>query len=68
MFATRKASPHMRVLTIYAHHNPRSFCHAVLERFTAGLREHEYFHAVHGADDATLRAYLDRAYQLGREF
>lgn len=29
----------MRVLTIYAHHNPRSFCHAVLERFTAGLRD-----------------------------
>jgi NAD(P)H dehydrogenase (quinone) len=29
----------MKVLTIYAHHNPRSFCHAVLERFTAGLRE-----------------------------
>jgi NAD(P)H dehydrogenase (quinone) len=29
----------MRVLTIYAHHNPRSFCHAVLERFTEGLRE-----------------------------
>jgi NAD(P)H dehydrogenase (quinone) len=30
--------------------------------------EHEYFHAVHGAGEATLRAYLDRAYQLGREF
>jgi len=29
----------MRVLTVYAHHNPRSFCHAVLERFTAGLRD-----------------------------
>ncbi len=29
----------MRVLTIYAHHNPRSFCHAVLERFTADLRD-----------------------------
>lgn len=29
----------MRVLTIYAHHNPRSFCHAVLERFTAGLSD-----------------------------
>jgi NAD(P)H dehydrogenase (quinone) len=29
----------MRVLTIYAHHNPRSFCHAVLERFTEGLRD-----------------------------
>ena len=30
--------------------------------------EHEFFHAVNGADDATRRAYLDRAYQLGREF
>jgi len=30
--------------------------------------EHEYFHAVNGADDATRRAYLDRAYRLGREF
>lgn len=29
----------MRVLTIYAHPNPRSFCHAVLDRFTAGLAE-----------------------------
>ncbi len=29
----------MNVLTIYAHHNPHSFCHAVLERFTAGLRD-----------------------------
>ncbi|MGH3143841.1 MAG: NAD(P)H-dependent oxidoreductase [Gaiellales bacterium] len=27
----------MRVLTVYAHHNPLSFCHAVLERFTRGL-------------------------------
>ncbi len=29
----------MRVLTIYAHHNPRSFCHAILTRFTDGLVE-----------------------------
>jgi len=29
----------MRVLTIYAHHNPRSFSHAILERFTEGLRD-----------------------------
>ncbi|HSB26194.1 MAG TPA: NAD(P)H-dependent oxidoreductase [Burkholderiaceae bacterium] len=29
----------MKVLTIYAHHNPRSFCHAVLDRFDVGLRE-----------------------------
>ena len=27
----------MKVLTVYAHNDPRSFCHAVLERFTAGL-------------------------------
>jgi NAD(P)H dehydrogenase (quinone) len=30
--------------------------------------EHVYFHAVHGADDATRRAYLDRAYSLGKDF
>jgi NAD(P)H dehydrogenase (quinone) len=29
----------MRVLTVYAHPDPTSFCHAVLERFTAGLRD-----------------------------
>ena len=29
----------MHVLTIYAHSNPQSFCHAVLEHFAAGLRE-----------------------------
>lgn len=29
----------MRILTIYAHHSPHSFCHAVLQRFTAGLRD-----------------------------
>lgn len=29
----------MKVLTIYAHHNPRSFCHAVLESFCAGLND-----------------------------
>ena len=29
----------MHVLTIYAHSNPKSFCHAVLDQFTAGLRE-----------------------------
>jgi NAD(P)H dehydrogenase (quinone) len=27
----------MKVLTVYAHYEPRSFCHSVLERFTAGL-------------------------------
>jgi NAD(P)H dehydrogenase (quinone) len=35
----RNQEMHMRVLTIYAHHNPRSFCHAVLEQFSAGLRD-----------------------------
>ena len=29
----------MRVLTVYAHHNARSFCHAVLEQFTQGLED-----------------------------
>ena len=29
----------MKVLTVYAHHNPRSFCHGVLDHFTEGLRE-----------------------------
>lgn len=29
----------MRVLTVYAHPIPTSFCHAVLERFTRGLSD-----------------------------
>ena len=29
----------MKVLTVYAHHDPHSFCHGVLERFTAGLTD-----------------------------
>ncbi len=29
----------MRVLTVIANPNPRSLCHALLERFTAGLRD-----------------------------
>src|SRR5512134_3626766 len=29
----------MKVLTIYAHHNPHSFCHALLKCFDIGLRE-----------------------------
>ncbi|MGZ8512990.1 MAG: NAD(P)H-dependent oxidoreductase [Candidatus Limnocylindria bacterium] len=29
----------MRVLTVYAHPNPKSFCHAVMENFTRGLRD-----------------------------
>jgi hypothetical protein len=30
--------------------------------------EHVYFYAVHGADEATIKGYLERAYRLGREF
>jgi NAD(P)H dehydrogenase (quinone) len=29
----------MNVLTVYAHPNPKSFCHAILEQFTAGLND-----------------------------
>jgi NAD(P)H dehydrogenase (quinone) len=29
----------VKVLTIYAHPDTRSFCHGVLERFTDGLRD-----------------------------
>src|SRR5512134_3404561 len=28
----------MKVLTIYAHHKPHSFCHAILESFCRGLQ------------------------------
>jgi hypothetical protein len=28
----------MKVLTVYAQHNPHSPCHALLEQFDAGLR------------------------------
>jgi NAD(P)H dehydrogenase (quinone) len=36
----------MRVLVVYAHPNPRSFCHAVLERVTAGLDDGGHPHEV----------------------
>jgi len=29
----------MRVLTVYAHPNPKSLCHAILQQFTKGLEE-----------------------------
>jgi NAD(P)H dehydrogenase (quinone) len=29
----------MKVLTVYAHHDPNSLCHAVLDRFCAGLKD-----------------------------
>jgi NAD(P)H dehydrogenase (quinone) len=38
----------VKVLTVYAHPDPRSFCHAVLEQFTAGL--HEAGHGVQVVD------------------
>ena len=34
-----RRADHVKVLTVYAHHDPRSFCHGVLERFTAGLTD-----------------------------
>ncbi len=29
----------MKVLTVYAHPNPKSFCHAILQQFTRGLED-----------------------------
>jgi NAD(P)H dehydrogenase (quinone) len=45
----------------------------VIDEFTLtypGIKsvEHEYFYAVHGADETTRLGYLDRAYALGRRF
>jgi hypothetical protein len=37
--------------SVYAHNNPRSFCHGVLERFTEGLR-----HAGHASEVTDLYA------------
>ena len=36
----------MRVLVVYAHPNPASFCHAVMERVTSGLRDGGHSHEV----------------------
>jgi NAD(P)H dehydrogenase (quinone) len=58
----------MRVLTVYAHPNPASFCHALLERFTHGLADagHESevvdlhaikFNPVYGMDDYAFFAH-----------
>lgn len=41
----------MRVLTVYAHPDPRSFCHAVLEEFSRGLQD-----AGHASDVVDLYA------------
>ena len=45
----------------------------VIDEFTLtypGIKcvEHDYLYAVHGADDATRRGYLDKAYALGRQY
>ena len=45
----------------------------VIDEFTLtypGIKNvaHEYFYAVHGADDAMRQGYLERAHALGREF
>jgi NAD(P)H dehydrogenase (quinone) len=43
----------MKVLTVYAHHNPKSFCHAILEQFALGLKDAGHtneivdLHAIH---------------------
>ena len=58
----------MRVLTVYAHPNPASFCHAVLERFTRGLEDAGHtsevvdlyaikFNPVFGRDDYSFFAH-----------
>jgi putative NADPH-quinone reductase len=51
----------------------REAMRVVMDEFTLtypGIKhvEHEYFYAVHGADEATRRGYLERAYALGRQF
>jgi NAD(P)H dehydrogenase (quinone) len=43
----------MRVLTVYAHPDPQSFRHAILDQFTKGL------------EDA---GHTREAYRLGRDF
>ncbi len=43
----------MKVLTVYAHPNQKSFCGAILKRFMS---------------DRTRQSYLERAYKLGKEF
>jgi NAD(P)H dehydrogenase (quinone) len=51
----------------------REAMRTVIDEFTLtypGIRhvEHEYFYAVHGADDATRQRYLERAHALGTRF
>ena len=58
----------MRVLTVYAHPNPASFCHAMLDRFTQGLEDAGHtcevvdlyaikFNPVYGMDDYAFFAH-----------
>jgi NAD(P)H dehydrogenase (quinone) len=58
----------MKVLTVYAHPNPKSFCHAVLHRFTHGLVDAGHtsevvdlyaikFNPVYGLDDFAFFAH-----------
>jgi NAD(P)H dehydrogenase (quinone) len=58
----------MRVLTVYAHPNPKSFCHAVFEQFTQGLTDAGHvsevvdlhaikFNPVYGLDDYSFFAH-----------
>lgn len=51
----------------------RDAMRTVIDQFTLmypGIKrvEHQFFYAVHGADDDTRRRYLERAHALGREF
>jgi NAD(P)H dehydrogenase (quinone) len=50
----------MRVLTVYAHPSPASFCHALLEQFTQGLKD-----AGHSSDMVDLYAMkFDPVYRM----
>ena len=45
----------MKMLTVYAHQNPRSFCHGVPERFTEGLRDAGHWARQRGIDLYAIR-------------
>ena len=66
------------MLTVYAHPNPTSFCHAVLEQFTRGLKDagHESevvdlyaikFNPVYGTDDYSFFAHESVPRELWNE-
>ncbi len=44
----------MRVFNVYAHPNPKSFCHAVLGESTRGLRDAGLLHDTVEDSDATI--------------